>query len=155
MSDSNQAGVIFQLLNEIGIINQLSTSRFARVLAPDLNPSEFGVLNHFVRLGDPKSPTHLAKAFQMTKPSMTAILRNLERKGYVDIVGSEKDRRRKFVSITEAGRKARKRGVKAMAPLAEAILAHQDIAQLAKIIPTLQALREFLDEERNAVDGLS
>ena len=155
MSDSQQAGLIFQLFNEIGIINQLSTSRFARVLAPDLNPSEFGVLNHFVRLGDDKSPTHLAKAFQMTKPSMTAILRNLERKGYVKIVGSEEDRRRKFVSITDAGRKARSRGVKAMAPLAETILDHQDVAQLAKIIPTLQALREFLDEERNAVDGLS
>ena len=75
MSDSNPHRLIFTLFNEIGIIQQLSTARFSRVLAPDLNPSEFGVLNHFVRLGDGKTPTYLAKAFQMTKPSMTAILR--------------------------------------------------------------------------------
>ena len=155
MSDSDPASVIFQLFNEIGIINQLSTARFARNLAPDLNPSEFGVLNHFVRMGDGKSPTYLAKAFQMTKPSMTAILRNLERKGFVDVVGSEEDKRRKFVSITKAGREARATGVRAMAPFAETLIETQDVAQLAKILPTLQALREFLDAERNAVDGLT
>ena len=155
MSDSTPASTVFTLFNEIGIINQLTTARFARVLAPHLNPSEVGVLNHFVRLGDGKSPTYLAKSFQMTNPSMTAILRNLERKGFVEITGSEADRRRKFVTLTKAGRAARQTGVKAMAPLAETILAQQDIAQLEKILPTLQALREVLDAERNAVDGLA
>lgn len=154
MSDSEPSDLVFKVFNEIGIINQLSTARFARVLAPNLNPSEFGVLNHFVRLGDGKSPTYLARAFQMTKPSMTAILRNLERKGYVEIVGSQEDRRRKIVSITRSGRAARQAGVKAVAPLAETLLKQLDFAQLAKILPDLQALREVLDAERNAVDGL-
>ncbi|MCR9270417.1 MAG: MarR family transcriptional regulator [Hyphomonadaceae bacterium] len=154
MSDSQAAGIVFTLFNEIGIINQLSTARFTKVLAPDLNPSEFGVLNHFVRLGDGKTPSYLAKAFQMTKPSMTAILGKLERKGYVEIIGSEEDRRRKIITITKAGRAARQRGIDAMAPLAEIVLQGQDISQLTKILPTLQALREFLDAERNAVDGL-
>ncbi len=155
MSDSDPAAVIFTLFNEIGIINQLSTARFARVLAPELNPSEFGVLNHFVRLGDGKSPSYLAKAFQVTKPSMTAILAKLERKGYVEIVGSAEDRRRKIVTITTTGRHARNRGIKAMAPLAAILEENQDVSKLEKILPTLQALREFLDAERNAVDGLS
>ena len=155
MSDSDPAAVIFTLFNEIGIINQLSTARFARVLAPELNPSEFGVLNHFVRLGDGKSPSYLAKAFQVTKPSMTAILAKLERKGYVEIVGSVEDRRRKIVTITTPGRHARNRGIKAMAPLAALLEENQAVSKLAKILPTLQALREFLDAERNAVDGLS
>ena len=86
---------------------------------------------------------------------MTAIVGKLERKGYVEVVGSEDDRRRKVVTITDAGRAARERGVEAMAPLAAIVLQHQDIADLEKILPTLQALREFLDTERNAVDGLS
>ncbi|MEO1554192.1 MAG: MarR family transcriptional regulator [Pseudomonadota bacterium] len=154
MSDSDPATAIFTLFNEIGIINQLSTARFASALAPDLNPSEFGVLNHFVRLGDGKSPSYLAKAFQVTKPSMTAILGKLERKGYVEIVGSVDDRRRKIVSITTSGRHARNRGIKAMAPLAEILEANLDVSKLAKILPTLKTLREFLDAERNAVDGL-
>ena len=155
MSDSNPSSLIFQLFNEIGIINHLSSARFARVLAPDLNTSEFSVLNHLVRLGDGKSPSRLAKAFQMTKPSMTAILGKLERKGYIEVMGSQEDRRRKLVSITKAGRKARETAVAAMAPLAAIVLEEIDIRELEKILPTLQALREFLDQERNAVDGLT
>ncbi|MEL6728340.1 MAG: MarR family transcriptional regulator [Pseudomonadota bacterium] len=154
MSRSKSAGTVFTLFNEIGIINQLSTARFTKVLAPDLNPSEFSVLNHFVRLGDGKSPSYLASVFQVTKPSMTAILGKLEHKGYVEIVGSEEDRRRKVVTITKSGRAARERGIEAMAPLAAIVLQHQEISELEKILPTLQALREFLDTERNAVDGL-
>lgn len=155
MSDSDPARIVFTLFNEIGIINQLSSARFARALAPDLNLSEFSVLNHFVRLGDGKSPSHLAKAFQMTKPSMTAILGKLQRKGYVEVVGSEEDRRRKIVTITKAGRSARDRGVEAMAPLAEILRQGQNVSELQKILPTLKALREFLDAERNAVDGFT
>jgi len=154
MSDSDPANLIFNLFNEIGIINQLSTARFARALAPDLNPSEFGVLNHFVRLGDSKSPSYLAKAFQMTKPSMTAILSKLASKGYVEIVGSDEDRRRKIVTITPPGRAARQRGLSAMAPLAAVLSVEQDVHALEQILPTLKALREFLDQERNTVDGL-
>lgn len=155
MTDSNPGALVFSLFNEIGIIDQLATSRFARVLAPELNPSEFSVLNHFVRLPGEKSPTRLAKAFQMTKPSMTAILGKLERKAYVEIKGSETDRRRKIVTITDAGKAARARGIAAMAPLAGIVLDQMEISQLEKILPTLQALRELLDAERNAVDGLT
>ena len=155
MSDSDPRRLIFTLFNEIGIINQLSTARFARVLAPDLNPSEFGVLNHFVRLGDGKTPTYLAKAFQMTKPSMTAILAKLERKGYVESVGSQEDRRQKIVTLTEEGRAARSKGLQAMAPLADIVLESQDLSELEAILPKLEALREFLDQERNAVDGIN
>lgn len=155
MSDSDPRRLIFTLFNEIGIINQLSTARFARVLGPDLNPSEFGVLNHFVRLGDGKTPSYLAKAFQMTKPSMTAILAKLERKGYVEIVGSQEDRRQKIVTLTEPGRAARSKGLQAMAPLADIVLESQDLSELEAILPKLQALREFLDQERNAVDGIN
>ena len=155
MSDSDPHRLIFTLFNEIGIIQQLSTARFSRVLAPDLNPSEFGVLNHFVRLGDGKTPTYLAKAFQMTKPSMTAILGKLERKGYVEITGSKDDRRQKIVTLTDAGRAARSKGLEAMAPLADIVLESQDLSDLQAILPKLQALREFLDQERNVVDGIN
>ena len=155
MSDSNPHRLIFTLFNEIGIIQQLSTARFSRVLAPDLNPSEFGVLNHFVRLGDGKTPTYLAKAFQMTKPSMTAILAKLERKGYVEVAASKEDRRQKIVTLTEAGRTARGKGLQAMALLADIILEFQDLSDLEAMLPKLQALREFLDQERNVVDGIN
>ncbi len=154
MSDSN-GPMIFDLFNEIGIINQLSTAQFTKALAPDLNPSEFGVLNHFVRMGDGKTPSYLAKAFQMTKPSMTAILGKLSTKGYVEIAAGEKDRRQKFVSITDAGRTARLRGLEAVGPLAGDVIAGFDLDRLTDILPVLRELRAFMDEARNAEDGLT
>ncbi|MEQ3744902.1 MAG: MarR family transcriptional regulator [Henriciella sp.] len=154
MNDS-RGPMIFELFKEIGIINQLSTVRFTKALAPDLNPSEFSVLNHFVMRGDGKTPSYLAKAFQMTKPSMTAIVGKLAAKGYVEIAAGEKDRRQKFVTITEAGRAVRGRGLEAVGPLAGEVMAGFDVSKLAEILPILQQLREFLDEARNVEDGLT
>lgn len=158
MSDSNDpaaAGrLVFDLFNEIGIIDQLATARFGKVLSPHLNPSEFAVLNHFVRMGDDKTPSYLAKAFQMTKPSMTAIVGKLAGKGYVEIRAGEKDRRQKFVTLTETGRAAHARGIDAVTPLAAQVIESQDISRLAEILPILQELRAYLDAARNAEDGL-
>lgn len=155
MAVTTPTETVFSFFNEIGIINQLVSAQFSRALAPHLNISEFGVLNHFVRLGDAKTPSHLAKAFQVTKPSMTATLGKLERKGLVRISGSETDRRRKIVTLTDKGREARDRAVESIAPLAEIVITEQDVEQLRGMLPKLQALREFLDAQRNEVDGLS
>lgn len=147
--------VLFQVFNEIGIINQLSSNWFGKCLAPDLNLSEFSVLNHFVRLGGQKTPSRLARAFQMTKPSMTAILGKLSSKGYVEIVGSEEDRRRKLVSITPEGQAARERGIASLAPVAGELQSKLDIQALTQILPTLTVLREVLDAARNDDDDLN
>ncbi len=146
--------LVFQVFNEIGIINQLSTSQLGKALAPDLNISEFGVLNHFVRVGGEKTPSRLARIFQMTKPSMTAILGKLSAKGYIEIVSSEEDRRSKRVSITVAGKAARERGISAITPKIDEINAGFDVQQLAEMLPVLSALRAYLDTARDAEDDL-
>ncbi|MDJ0922358.1 MAG: MarR family transcriptional regulator [Henriciella sp.] len=156
MTESKSADpILFQVFNEIGIINQLSSTWFAKRLAPDLNLSEFGVLNHFVRLGGAKSPSRLARAFQMTKPSMTAILGKLSAKGYVEVVSSQKDRRQKLVTITSEGRAARERGIKALVPVAGELQSKLKMDDVSKILPTLTLLREVLDEARNEEDDLN
>ena len=143
------------LFNEIGIINQLSTTEFQRVLAPDLSSSEYAVLNHFMRMGDNKTPSYLARVFQITKPSMTAIVSKLESKEYVSVTPGEEDRRQKFVTITPAGRKARNEAAAKAAPLLTDLLTKVDEKQLRALIPGLQHLREVLDTQRNERDGLS
>ena len=156
MTDSlSKHALVFQVFNEIGIINQLSSAQLSKALAPHLGQSEFSVLNHFVRVGDGASPSRLARIFQMSKPSMTAILSKLEGKGLAAIVGSEDDRRRKIVTITEKGRAERARAVQAIAPMAEAVASGFDTKQLKAILPHLTALREFLDAARNAEDDLN
>ena len=43
--------LVFQLLDEVGIVSQLSGNRAGRLLAPGLNLSQFSLLNNFARLG--------------------------------------------------------------------------------------------------------
>ncbi len=140
--------ISYRIFNEIGIINQLSTAAFKRVLAPPLNPSMFGVLNHFVRLGDGKTPSYLAQAFQVTRPAMTSILEKLSKAGFVRIERDPDDARGKLVWITDEGRKARAEAVEATSGLAttiEPVL--QDIDQAA-LLEMLMKLRDTLDKAR-------
>jgi len=151
----SDTALVFQVFNEVGIINQLSSAQFGRVLGPlGLGQSEFGVLNHFVRVGDGTTPSRLASNFQMSKPSMTAILGKLQAKGLVEITGSEEDRRKKIVTITEAGRRARQHAVEAVAPLGAQVLQACDREQLRAILPILVELRQYLDAAREGEDGL-
>ena len=151
----HQTDLVFRFFNEVGIINQLATARFAKSLGGDLNPTEFGVLNHFVRVRDGVSPSRLARIFQVTKPAMTATLTKLASKGYVQIVQSEQDRRGKIVTITQDGRRARSKGVTAIAPLAEELKEMIDVSALEAMLPDLVALRERLDEARSEEDDLN
>ena len=52
----------FQLLNEVGIIDQLAQHRAAQLLAPELNMPQFIVLNHLVRRGSDATQIELAYA---------------------------------------------------------------------------------------------
>lgn len=143
-----------QVLNEVGIISQLASAEMLRVLERGMGVSEFSVLNHFVRLGDGKTPSWLAKAFQVTRASMTAIVGKLEAKGYVRVEVVAEDRRQKLVSITPAGRKAHARAVEAIRPASEAIVEAFGEDRLAALLPELEALRVYLDTARNERDGL-
>ena len=48
----------FQLLNEVGIIDQLAQHRAGQLLAPELNMPKFIVLNHLVRRGSNATQHH-------------------------------------------------------------------------------------------------
>ena len=154
-SSKEQTRAVFRFFSEIGILNQLSTAELTRALSPEMNPSEFGVLTHFIRLNHAVTPTYLAKAFQMAKPSMTAILARLERKGFVSIRSGSKDRRRKYVSLTDAGRAAHGAALAKIAPLFAARLSGFDIAKLDAILPLLSDLRAHMDAARNEADGIN
>lgn len=150
MPDTPQDDPIFRLFNEIGIINQLSSAAFRKVLPRPLNEAMFGVLNHFCRLGDGKSPSFLAEAFQVARPSMTATLEKLERAGMVRIEADPKDARGKLVFITDAGRKAREGAIKAVVPLFEGIAPVLEGVEVMRLLEGLGELRQALDEARDS-----
>ena len=139
----------FQVLNEIGIINQLSSNEFNKVLPHGLTLAQFTVLNHCVRLGDNKTPAALADAFQVTRGTLTATLQRLEAKSFVKLVPDAKDGRSKRVMLTDKGREAREDAIAAANPLLDKIVADLPRSLVDALLPPLQTLRAYLDERRS------
>ncbi|MEQ9315924.1 MAG: MarR family transcriptional regulator, partial [Henriciella sp.] len=102
-AESREA-TLFRLFNEIGIISQLGSTAFERVLPHGLTQAQFTLLNHCVRLGDNKTPAYLAAAFQVTRGTLTSTLQRLEQKGFIRLAPDDQDGRSKRVLLTDAGR---------------------------------------------------
>lgn len=110
--------------------------------------AQFGVLNHFARLGGQSSPALLADAFQVTKGTMTNTLQKLESKGYVRITANARDGRAKIVEMTERGRKIREKAVEAAGGVMTDLFETVPAAGVRTAIPFLEALRKTLDATR-------
>jgi DNA-binding MarR family transcriptional regulator len=138
----------FRVMTEIGIIDQLAQSAFERVLPDDLTIAQFGVLNHFARLGEDRSPLELARAFQVTKGTMTSTLQRLEAKGFVALKLDPNDGRGKRVTLTTEGKKARDRSIKVATPILEGMEAALGSKTLTALLPGLTKMRTFLETTR-------
>jgi DNA-binding MarR family transcriptional regulator len=141
--------IAFRVMNEIGIIDQLGSTLFERSMPFDLTLPQFTVLNHFVRLGDGRTPVELASAFQVTKATITSTLQRLERKGFVKSTPDANDGRSKRITITASGRKARDRSIKAIEHHLAALETAVGKRHLEAVVPVLTALRTFLDRQRD------
>ncbi len=149
MDPTEQRGLLFQWLNELGIVNQLALARLARLMPDDLHVAHFGVLNHLVRLGDGRTPLQIASAFQVSKATMTNTLMRLAEKELIRFQVNPSDGRSKLVMLTPRGRDCRAQAIAALEPDLDFIAARVDIAGLAGTLPLLQALREVLDRHRD------
>lgn len=140
--------LLFRLLNEIGIIDQLSSTAFDRLLPHGLTRAQFTVLNHCMRLGDNKTPAQLAARFQVTRGTITSTLARLEEKGFIRIEPDAVDGRSKRVMLTRKGRAARDDAVRAALPfLSEATDAiPRDMVE--RMLPQLELVRAWLDQNR-------
>jgi len=143
---SPQDPALFALLNEIGIIEQLARNRFERAQPDGLRLPHFAVLNHLVRLGDGKTPGQLARAFQLTKATMTNTLQRLEARGLVRVAPDPLDARAKRVFLTEEGRARREAAVAFTAEDLVGLAATSGI-EAGALLPPLRALRMALDRD--------
>lgn len=139
----------FLLLNEIGIIGQLSRALLEARLPPGFVVAQFSVLNHLVRVGDGKTPLVIAQAFQVPKNSMTHSLNVLEREGLIETRKNPLDGRSKLVYVTDKGRMFRDDVLGALAPDIRRIAAAFPPDFVAGLLPDLEMLRKFLDADRD------
>lgn len=139
--------IVFTLFNQIGIIDQLASTLFARSLPKGMTIAQFGVLNHFVRLGiEEKSPADLARAFQVTRGTMTSTLGRLHRAGLIEMHPDASDGRGKLVRLTEAGRDMRQRCVATIMPLVPVLDGLLEPDEVRQIMPLLSRLLGKLDQ---------
>lgn len=149
MSGKEDAGQLyFRLFTEIGIIAQLSQNTLARGLPEGMSPAQFGVLNHFSRLGGQWSPGRLARAFQVTKGAMTNTLQRLEAQGFVRIVADPEDARAKLVEITDAGKRVREKAMQGTSAAIGRLAGSIPADDVRGALPFLENLRKTLDEAR-------
>jgi len=145
---SMEQQVFFRFFNEIGIINQLSSTRAERDLPHGLTMSQYSVLNHFIRGLPPKSPLELANAFQVTKGAMTNTLKQLEKKGFVDIRPHDVDGRSKIVSISRSGVSAHQDALQSLRIAFADFLQAFEPDEIEELIPMLEKVRAWLDNNR-------
>jgi DNA-binding MarR family transcriptional regulator len=145
--------VQFQILNEIGIIAQLSQTIFERVMPSGMTLPQFTVLNHFARLGGTRSPAELASVFQVTRATMTSTLQRLEGKGLVSVIPDPADGRGKRVALTEAGLAMRQRCIAALGPELARLETRADGSEAGVLLEGLVRLRKHLDGARQTGTG--
>lgn len=151
---------IRDLFQNIGIISQLAGAVARRTLGSPtaggmgMSLSELSVLGRSIRMGDGETPSRLARLFQLSKPSMTAIITKLERRGYIVLRVDADDARSKRAYLTEAGRAAHAAAEGALNAAMARELAGADVAALLSAAPGIALLKNHMDERRNAADGL-
>ena len=142
---SREAGqhdpAVIALFSEIVMVETLARNRLTRALPRGMELSHFMVLNHFARLGGEKTPAQLSRVFHVTKGAMTNTVRKLDAAGYVHVRPDWDDARRKWVSLSPAGRAARDRAIVAIAPVFEEVVARVGQNRLRDILPALRAIR--------------
>lgn len=145
MSDVNDT-LAAALFSEMFMAEQLARSRVSRVLPKGMELSHFSVLNHLAHSSDERSPAQLAAAFHVTRGAMTNTLSKLEWAGHVHIRPDWDDARRKFVSISPAGRAARDAALAAIAPVIADMVEAVGPDRVRAVLPVLRELRRHLGD---------
>lgn len=141
------------LFSELLMIEQLAKSLLSRVLPRGMELSHFAVLNHLSHLNEERTPAQLARAFHVTRGAMTNTLSKLEWAGYIHIRPDWDDARRKFVSISPAGRQARDGALSSLSPVMTGAVRGIGPDRARTALPILRDLRARLEEEGEGRDS--
>ena len=147
MSAEKADDVAVALFGELFMADQLARNRISRVLPKGMELSHFSVLNHLARINDERTPAQLAKSFHVTRGAMTNTLSKLEWAGHIHVRPDWDDARRKFVSISPAGRAARDAALAAVAPVIGNVVRAIGSQKVRAALPVLRDLRLHLGEE--------
>lgn len=133
------------LFAEVLIADQLSRNLISKALPRGMQISHFSVLNLLAHVNEERTPAQLAQAFHVTRGAMTNTLSRLEWAGHIHIRPDWDDARRKFVSISPAGRAARDAAIAAFMPLIAEVVRDIGADRVRSALPVLRELRARLE----------
>ncbi|MGL4279065.1 MAG: MarR family winged helix-turn-helix transcriptional regulator [Albidovulum sp.] len=134
------------LFSEVFTADQLARGLISRALPKGMELSHFSVLNHLAHVQSERSPAQLADTFHVTRGAMTNTLSKLEWAGHIHIRPDWDDARRKFVSISPAGKAARDAAVAAITPLIGDVVKAVGADRVRTILPILREIRQRLED---------
>ncbi|MGD9916390.1 MAG: MarR family winged helix-turn-helix transcriptional regulator [Paenirhodobacter sp.] len=144
MNDGSDA-IAAALFAEVFMADQLARNVVSRALPKGMEISHFSVLNHLAHFGEERTPAQLAATFHVTRGAMTNTLSKLEWAGHIHIRPDWDDARRKFVSISPAGRQARDAALAGFMPVIADIVRTIGPEKVRTALPILRELRALLE----------
>lgn len=137
--------IAIALFSEMLASEQLMRGRLSRALPKGMELSHFVMLNYLSNQSRERSPAQLAKTFNLTKGAMTNTLGKLEAYGYIHIRPDWDDARKKLVTISNAGDRARDEAVLAITPVFEDVMSSLNKEGLREGLRFLREFRAALD----------
>ena len=144
MADQNEDPIAIALFSEVLAAEQMIRQRLSRSFPANMELSHFMVLNHLSHQTRERSPAQLARAFNLTKGAMTNTLSKLEAAGYIHIRPDWDDARRKMVSISDAGDRARDEAFLAAMPVFDELMDGLETDDLREGLRFMRSLRQSL-----------
>ena len=142
------------LFSEIFMADQLARTRLAKVMPKGMELSHFSVLNHLANVKTERTPAQLARTFHVTRGAMTNTIGKLEWAGHVHVRPDWDDARRKFVSISPSGIKARDAALQSIAPVIQGVVQSIGTEDIRKVLPIIREMRQrFSDEQEPTSSG--
>ncbi|WP_026340213.1 MarR family winged helix-turn-helix transcriptional regulator [Amphritea japonica] len=145
------------LMVQLGIIRQLMATREAKLFANvSLNPSQFGVLNHFTHNPERSwTVTELAGVMEMNQPGITKVVTVLLDKKLLESGADKEDKRRRYLKITPQGLKLCDEILGSLLPDISHIFESWEDGEISQMHQQMEKLMRWLDEHREDIKNVS
>ncbi len=140
---------VFRFFTEVGIIQQLMSTKLESMLPGRMGATQFGILGHLARRPDGETPLQLSNAFQVPKTSMTHMLAVLEKLEFVTIEPHPDDGRSKIARATRDGQRFLQHCMENLSQELAPVMEELTAKPFSAALPHLQRIREVLDRERD------
>ncbi len=132
------------IFSEVLAIDQRLRTRLSKALPKGLELSHFSVLNHLFATTTECTPASLATSLHVSRGAISNTLTRLEKNGYIHIRGDWDDARKKYITLSAAGKLAREMAIKAVDPVFNEFTDSKQPEQLKEILSSLRSLRQDL-----------